>query len=173
MRHTGWCLSLVLVAGLLGAGCRPESSVGDRQTAAHDLVGQWRAKVQFRSGAFTAIRDLEFAYVYNSGGTMMESSNYDAAPPVPPAYGIWRKTGPNQFETKYEFYVTKAPARLEDLTGGGGWLPAGRGVFLERITISDDGDSFASTIRYQALDQAGRAAEGGGEAEGRGVRLRF
>jgi len=166
-------LSLVLVAGLLGAGCRPEFSVGGREAAAHDLVGQWRAKVQFRSGAFTAIRDLEFVYVYNSGGTMMESSNYDAAPPVPPAYGIWKKAGPKQFETKYEFYVTKAPARLEDLTGGGGWLPAGRGVFLERITISDDGDSFTSTIRYQAFDQAGRAAEGGGDAEGRGVRLRF
>ena len=173
MRRTAWYLSVVLVAGLLGSGCRPESSVGDRQATAHDLVGQWRAKVQFRSGAFAGIRDLEFAYVYNSGGTMTESSNYDAAPPVPPAYGIWRTTGLNQFEAKYEFYVTKAPVRLEDLTGGGGWLPAGRGVLLERITISDDGNSFTSAIRYQAFDQAGRAAEGWDEAEGRGVRLRF
>jgi hypothetical protein len=173
MRRTAWCLSLVLVAALLETGCRPDSSAGEGKSATNDLVGQWRAKIQFRSGAFAAIKNLEFVYVYNSGGTMMESSNYDAAPPVPPAYGIWRKIGPNQFEAKYEFYVTKAPARLEEIPEGGGWLPAGRGVFLERIIISNDGESFTSTIRYEADDQAGKAVTGGGEAEGRGVRLRF
>ncbi len=174
MRITVWCSSLVLLAGLLATGCRPESSAGgDGGPAAHALVGQWRAELEFRSGALAAIKDLEFIYVFNNGGTMMESSNYDAAPPVPPAYGIWRRIGPDQFEAKYEFYVTKAPARLEDITGGGGWLPAGRGLFLERIALSNDGESFTSTIRYQALDQAGKAVEGGGEAVGRGKRLRF
>jgi hypothetical protein len=174
MKFTAWCSSLVLLTGMLATGCRPESSAGGNGgPAAHDLVGQWRAKLQFRSGAFAAIKDLEFAYVFNAGGTMTESSNYDAAPPVPPAYGIWRRVDRSQFEAKYEFYVTKAPARLEDITGGGGWLPAGRGFFLERITISDDGESFTSTIRYEAFDQAGKPVEGGGEAEGRGVRLRF
>ena len=174
MKFTVWCSSLVLLAGLLATGCRPESSAGgDGDPATHDLVGQWRAKLQFRSGAFAAVKDLEFTYVYNVGGTMTESSNYDAAPPVPPAYGIWRRIGRNQFEAKYEFYVTKAPARLEDITESGGWLPVGRGVFWERITISEDGESFISTIRYEAFDQAGKSVEGGGEAEGRGVRLRF
>jgi hypothetical protein len=104
---------------------------------------------------------------------MTESSNYDASPPVPPAYGIWRKVGDRQFEAKYEFYVTKAPAAFGEIAKGGGWAPAGRGVFVERITVSENGDSFSSRIRYDQYDTAGKPAEGGGEATGRGVRLKF
>jgi len=141
--------------------------------AAQDLAGEWRATLQFRDGAFAPIGDLEFMYVFHAGGTMMESSNYDASPPVPPAYGIWRRVGPSRFEAKYEFYATKAPAALEEITKGGGWLPAGRGVFLETITLSDDGEAFTSTIRYDAFDQAGKPIEGGGTATGQGVRLKF
>ena len=37
------------------------------------------------------MKDLEFMYVFNVGGTMTASSNYDGAPPVPPAYGVWRR----------------------------------------------------------------------------------
>ena len=50
-----------------------------------DLVGAWKGKVQFKTGAFAAVTDLDFLYVFNAGGTMTESSNYDAAPPVTPA----------------------------------------------------------------------------------------
>jgi hypothetical protein len=53
--------------------------------AAGDLAGEWRAQLQFSSGAFAPIKDLEFMYSFNQGGTMTESSNYDASPPVPPA----------------------------------------------------------------------------------------
>ena len=49
-----------------------------RATPTPDLVGQWRAKLQFTSGAFAPVKDLEFMYVFNLGGTMTESSNYDA-----------------------------------------------------------------------------------------------
>lgn len=145
----------------------------DPAAAGPDLTGAWRSRLQFKSGAFASIHDLEFLYVFNAGGTMTESSNYDGAPPVPPAYGVWRKLGPNQYEAHYEFYATKAPAKLEDLTGGGGWLPAGRGVLVERITLSADGGSFTSTLRYDALDAAGKPIEGGGEAEGHGARIAF
>ncbi|MGH6690658.1 MAG: hypothetical protein ACREF4_08270, partial [Gammaproteobacteria bacterium] len=138
-----------------------------------DLVGAWRAQLQFTSGAFAAMKDLEFMYVFNAGGTMTESSNYDGAPPVPPAYGIWRRTGPGRFEARYEFYVTRPPAALAEITRGGGWLPAGRGVFTETITLSADGGSFTSSIRYEAFDAAGQPAEGGGVADGRGVRIGF
>ena len=34
-----------------------------------DLVGQWRARLQFRDGPFSAVDDLEFMYVFNVGGT--------------------------------------------------------------------------------------------------------
>jgi hypothetical protein len=46
-------------------------------------------------------------------------------------------------------------------------------VFVERITVSQDGKSFTSKITYQQFDVAGKPAEGGGEATGQGVRLTF
>jgi hypothetical protein len=162
---------LARTTGLLGAllfqaGCsttlQPE-----------DLVGAWRSRLQFTSGAFAVVKDLEFMYVFNAGGTLTESSNYDGAPPVPPAYGVWRKVGPDQFEAKYAFYITRAPARLEDMTGGGGWLPAGHGVFTERIRLAADGKSFESTMSYEAFDQSGKPVAGGGNATGHGVRIDF
>ena len=145
----------------------------DRRPATLDLVGQWRARLRFVSGDFAAFDDLEFMYVFNLGGTMTESSNYDAAPPVPPAYGIWRQVGPGRFETKYEFYPTRPPAALAELTAGKGWLAAGRGIFSETITVADDGETFSSIVRYEAFDGAGAPVDGGGQGEGRGVRLRF
>ncbi len=138
-----------------------------------ELVGQWRARLEFRDGDFAAFGDLEFMYVFNAGGTMTESSNYDAAPPVPPAYGIWRRTGPDRFEARYEFYPTSAPAGVEEITSGGGWRCAGRGVFTETIAVSPDGATFASEILYEAFDEAGEPVAGGGMGTGRGVRLRF
>jgi hypothetical protein len=140
---------------------------------ASDLAGEWRAQLQFTSGAFAPIKDLEFMYVFNQGGTMTESSNYDASPPVPPAYGIWRKVGDNKYEAKYEFYVTKPPASFDDIKNAGGWGPAGRGIFVEQITLSPDGKSFTSKIKYDQFDAAGKPAEGGGVATGKGVRLTF
>ena len=138
-----------------------------------ELVGQWRARMSFASGDFAAVEGLEFMYVFNLGGTLTESSNYDAAPPVPPAYGIWRQVGPGRFEARYEFYPTSPPAALADLTAGQGWLAAGRGIFSETITVADDGATFSSIVRYEALDSAGEPVDGGGAGEGRGVRLRF
>ena len=44
--------------------------------AVANLAGAWRGKVQFTSGAFAEIKDLEFMYAFNAGGTMTESSNY-------------------------------------------------------------------------------------------------
>lgn len=175
-------LRLLLLAGFGVAACtqRPapatqETSAGAATPAANeaDLAGEWRAQLQFSSGAFVSMKDLEFMYSFNQGGTMTESSNYDGAPPVPPAYGIWRKVGPKEFETKYEFWVTKAPAKFDEIVKGGGWGPAGRGVFVEHITLSDDGKSFTSKIKYDQFDTAGKPAEGGGEATGKGVKLAF
>lgn len=155
-----------LVTLLLSTGCSTNREAGG-------LVGAWRSRVQFSGGAFAAMKDLEFMYVFNAGGTLTESSNYDGAPPVPPAYGVWREVGPMQYEARYLFYITKAPARLEDMTGGGGWLPAGHGVFTERIRLADDGTSFESTITYEAFDPSGKPVAGGGDATGHGVRIDF
>lgn len=164
-------LSLFLaLASMSVAGCA--HSVAQAGPASSPvLVGAWRSAIQFKSGAFASIKDLEFMYVFNSGGTLTESSNYDGAPPVPPAYGVWRSVGANEFEAKYEYYATKPPSRLEDLTTGGGWLPSGRGVFVERIKVAAGGRSYVSTIRYEVFDPARKPVEGGGEAEGHGIRI--
>lgn len=165
--------ALLLVLSALALGCQPQPARETPAPTGPDLVGQWRATQQFTSGPFAAVKDLEFLYVFNAGGTMMESSNYDGMPPVPPAYGIWRRSGPNTFELKYEFYMTKPPAALDELARGGGWAPAGRGVLTETLTLSADGNSFSSRLHFQALDAAGNPADGGGEAVGHGVRLKF
>ncbi len=174
MTTVGLALSVLQVAGC-GPSQRPMGAADTTaaETAGADLVGEWRAQLQFTTGAFAPVKDLEFMYVFNQGGTMTESSNYDASPPVPPAYGIWRKVGIGEFEAKYEFYVTKPPAAFGEISKGGGWAPAGRGVFVERIKLSADGNSFTSTIKYVQFDTAGQAAEGGGEATGKGVKLTF
>jgi len=165
---------LVLLSMLLHvASCSRDEAAATRTSVAGDLVGAWRAKLQFDSGAFAAIKNLEFMYVFNAGGTLTESSNYDGAPPVPPAYGVWRATGPQQFEAKYAFYITQAPKQFADITSGGGWMPNGHGVFTERITLAPDGHSFESSIAYQVFDSLGAAAPGGGQAKGRGVRIAF
>ena len=163
----------LVVALLASASCARTAPEASQASPPAGLVGAWRAKLQFDSGAFAAIKNLEFMYVFNAGGTLTESSNYDGAPPVPPAYGVWRATGPQQFEAKYVFYITQAPKQFADIISGGGWMPNGHGVFTERITLAPDGQSFESSITYQVFDSSGAPASGGSEAKGRGVRIAF
>ena len=138
--------AMLLLAGL---SCRATDTIPD-------LVGAWRGGVQFTTGDFAAVKDLDFMYVFNAGGTLIESSNYDGAPPVPPAYGIWRKVSERKYQAKYSYYVSKAPANIEEITKGGGWSPGGYGVLTQEITLSSDGKSFESTIRYEVFDVAGK-----------------
>jgi len=163
----------ILVAAVLASGCRRSDQQSKSEQTEQGLVGAWRARVQFKDGAFSEVKDIEFMYVFNAGGTMTESSNYDAIPPVPPAYGVWRRIGPNKYEAKYEYYATRVPDTSEHLAVGSGWLPAGRGVLLETITVASDGKSFTSKIRYDAFDQSGKSVEGGGDAIGKGISLKF
>jgi hypothetical protein len=160
--------SLSLLAVVLLA-CNPTPS---SQEAPPPIIGAWRSSLHFSSGAFASIKDLEFMYVFNQGGTLTESSNYDGAPPVPPAYGAWRAISATAFEAKYEFYVT-APAPPDAFKTGAGWLPSGRGIFTERITLAADGKTFTSTITYEAFDTHGQPVAGGGTATGTAVRIGF
>jgi hypothetical protein len=176
MKILGRCFLGILWAALpaaLGCGRAAPSATPPQVSPPQELVGAWRSRIRFRGGPFAEMKDLEFLYVFNAGGTLTESSNYDGAPPVPPAYGIWRQTGPRQYELRYSFYVTKPPASFDDLAKGGGWLPAGRGDFAEKITLSDDGKTYKSTIAYAPFDLAGRPAEGDSKADGDGVRMEF
>jgi len=163
----GFAFPAVLALLLLPIACTSENA-----TESAPLVGAWRSTVQFESGAFAEIKDLEFMYVFNAGGTLTESSNYDGAPPVPPAYGAWRMIGPNVFEARYEFFST-APSEPEAFVKGAGWLPSGHGVLTERIEVAPDAKTFTSTLRYEAFGKRGEPIEGGGTARGQGVRIGF
>ncbi len=54
-------LLLVLLVGMAAFLRRRPPAAG----VATDLVGEWRAQLQFSSGAFAPIKDLEFMYVFN------------------------------------------------------------------------------------------------------------
>lgn len=166
-------MSIAVIVASFSTGCEKSDGQSKNENQVQDLTGAWRAQIQFTNGAFASINDLEFMYVFNDGGTMTESSNYDAAPPVPPAYGIWREIGKNQFEVRYEFYVSRPLDSLQALTINGGWLPAGRGVLTDTITLAFDGQSFTSKVIYESFDQAGRPIPSGGEANGLGTRMGF
>jgi len=173
VRQTGYGLAILLMAAIM-AGCCDRDSKDSRNVAMEqDIVGAWRSTVQFTSGPFAAVNDLEFMYLFNAGGTMIESSNYDAAPPVPPAYGVWRSLDSNRFELRYEFYMTQVPDSSKNLSIESGWLPAGRGLFVDTVTLSSDGKSFVSKAHFSPLDQSGKAIEGGGVASMKGERIGF
>jgi len=135
------------------------------------LVGAWRGPAKFTTGPYVEANDLELMYVFHADGTMTESSNYDGAPPVPPAYGAWKQTGPRQYEAHYEFYAVKPPAALDEITKGGGWGPDGRGVLTQKITLADDGRAFESSIRMEVFDKLGKPAPGSGDATARAQRM--
>lgn len=148
----------ILLATVFVGGCAGTGQTVGSSDSHESLVGAWRSDVQFSSGDFASIHDLEFLYAFSGdrdGGTLTESSNYDAAPPVPPAYGAWRSTGPRTYRARYVFFTTKPPESLDAITKGNGWSPAGRGELTELITLSNDGRSFSSRITLQLFDTAG------------------
>ena len=155
-------------ATLLATGCHVEMN-----STRCDLAGAWHGKVEFTSGAYAGTKGFEFMYAFNAGGTMTESSNYDASPPVSPAYGVWKKIGSRQYEARYEFFVDKPPANFDEIAKGGGWAPDGRGLFTEKITLTADGNSFNSTITYELFDQQGNFITGGGKATCKAERMKF
>ena len=99
-----------LLAGVFPGTCPAQTGKGS-----DNLAGAWRGQVQFTTGAFAEAKDLEFMYVFTAGGTVTESSNYDAAPPVPPAYGVWKKVGTRKYEAKYQFFQSKAVSSVDEL----------------------------------------------------------
>lgn len=138
-----------------------------------DLAGAWRGAVTFSSGMFAGLKGLEYMYVFHADGTMTESSNYDGVPPVPPAYGVWRKTAARTYEAKYQFFQTKAVKTSDELVKQGGFIPDGYGIITQTITLSTDGNSFTSRISVAMFDTAGKAMAGGSTGTASGTRIKF
>ena len=164
-------LASLLVASF--AGTLPSTFAAETGKVGDNLVGAWRGKVQFTTGAFAATTDLEFMYVFNVEGTMTESLNYDAAPPVPPAYGVWRKVGPRRYEAKYQFFQSKAVTTADELVKGGGWGQDGYGILAQKMTLSADGNSFESRINLELFDKDGKPAAGGGEGTATARKVKY
>ncbi|MEO8621829.1 MAG: hypothetical protein ABI625_12240 [bacterium] len=174
MRNRARYALSTLTAVLVISGCTntPSSEASVKEGA--QLVGAWRSKITFKSGSLAEMKNLEFLYSYNAGGTMTESSNYDeAANSSPPAYGVWRRIDAHTFETKYLFYTTKAPSAADGEPKGTDWWPAGHGVLTETITLSDNGQTYTSTIKLATFDKADAPVEGGGTGTGVGTRIVF
>ncbi len=175
MKQFGRLILLILSTALITSGCENDRSSqasvsGDRV----ELVGAWRAKISFQNGPLAAMKDLEFLYSYNAGGTMTESSNYDeAANSSPPAYGVWRQRDTRTFETKYVFYTTRAPRSGDGAPKDSDWWPDGHGVLAETITLSNDGQTYSSRIRLSTFDSTGKQIAAGAEGTGTGTRIVF
>jgi hypothetical protein len=164
---------LIATAIMLFAGVSPKESLAQARVDQDTLAGAWEGQVQFSAGAFAAVKDLRFMYAFMANGTMLESSNYDAAPPVPPAYGVWKKTSARQYLAKYRFYISSPVASADELIKGGGWGPGGYGVLTEKIELAADGNSFLSTLSLELFDKDGKSLGDGGAATGSAQRLRF
>ncbi|MBB6049222.1 hypothetical protein [Armatimonas rosea] len=164
-------VALTACALALFATVGSSTSLAQPRKATDSLAGAWQGKVQFTTGAFATVKDLEFMYAFHAGGTMNESSNYDGAPPAPPAYGVWRKVAPRTYEAKYRFFQPKAVASADELVKGGGWAPDGYGILTQKITLSADGNAFDSKLTLKLFNKDGKAIDGGGEATAHGKRI--
>jgi hypothetical protein len=164
---------LIAAAMFLCAGFAPRAALAQASSDHDTLTGAWEGKVQFSAGAFAAVKDLRFMYAFIADGTMFESSNYDSAPPVPPAYGVWKKISERQYLAKYRFYISSPVASADELIKGGGWGPGGYGVLTEKIELATDGNSFVSTLSLELFDKDGKSLGDGGAAKGSAARLGF
>ena len=160
------------LAFALIACAMPGTSLAQAAKGNDDLAGAWRGAMQFTSGAFAETKDLELMYAFAAGGTMTESSNYDAMPPVPPAYGVWRKVGARKYEAKYQFFQTRPVSSADELVKGGGWAPNGYGILTQTFTLSADGNTFESRATLEMFDKDGKSVPGG-EATAKGRRIGF
>ncbi len=168
MRSVAMATCALAMFGVLSA-C--SSSKSPPVESLDPLVGAWQAQVQFHEGAFAAVKDLQLLYAFNAGGTMLESSNYDGAPPVPPAYGSWRQTAPGRYELRYRFFTSKPPADFAEIKAGGGWMPAGHGDIREQIELAGDGRSYTSRLTVTLFDTDGKPIGSGETATGQGARI--
>jgi hypothetical protein len=161
-------------AGLLGASAifsAPVADAAEQHDSGSGLEGGWRARVTIASGPIQGVG--QFLFTYARGGGLVESSNFDEMPPVPPAYGSWVNTRGQTFQSTYVFFTTVL-ADANDV--GAGWQFSGSGKIKESIQLRNDGDTYSSDLTYQLFDtedQPLRGQSGVGKALARRIRVEF
>jgi hypothetical protein len=149
-------VAFLIGLALLGTAACSKSSPAGAPAKTSSLEGGWRAHVTFGSGPLKGV-PFQFLIMYAAGGGMVESSNFDEVPPVPPAYGSWGRTGPSNFKSTYIFWTTKT-ANAKDVAKG--WTFSGIGVLNENIALSKTGDAYSSSISYQLYDTEDKPLSG-------------
>ena len=132
------------LAATVGVGAFPNiASAADAQNPGDALVGAWRG-----TATVTGLGSFETLLAFALGGTLVHSASLDlqntpAAPTLStPSYGAWKRTGPNQYAVKFEFFTFDAQTN-----------PAGSGVVKEQLTV--DEDQLTGTITVTLFDTSG------------------
>jgi len=147
------------------------ADAGEQHGSSPGLEGGWRARVTIASGPIAGVG--QFLFTYALGGGLVESSNFDEMPPVPPAYGSWVTTGGLNFQSTYVFFTTVL-ADPNDV--GAGWQVSGSGKIKEAIQLKNDRNSYASNLSYQLFDSNDGpllGQSGVGKAVGRRIQVEF
>ena len=107
--------------------------------------------LQFTSGAFAPAKDLEFMYVLNLGrhhDRVVVRRRRASRCRRPTESG--GRSDPREFEAKYEFYVTKAPAAFAEIAKGSGVESGGDGG-VRRADCAFGGRPFRSPRRSSTI----------------------
>jgi hypothetical protein len=139
----------------------------EASTHRRSLEGGWRAQVTIESGPLIGLQ--QFLLVYSAGGGMVESSNFDEVPPVPPAYGSWAATGDGNFRSTYVFFTTE---QIDSCNPGAGWAFSGSGKLREAITVATTGNDYTSRLSYELFDTSDKLLPGQ-SGEGHSVACRI
>ena len=168
-RRAATVCAIALITGLAAGTSSVVAS--NRPRSSGSLEGGWRARVTFTTGPLKGV-PFQFLLTYAAGNGMVESSNLDESPPVPPAYGTWQQTGRHTYKNTYVFWTTKI-ANPHDLTQG--WTFAGSGLLTEKITLANAGNAYESTITYRLYDATDKplpGQSGTGHASARRITIR-
>lgn len=125
------------LAATIGVGAFPNiATAASTENPGDALVGAWRGVA-----TLTGLGSFETLLSFALGGTLVHSASLDLqnTPSAPnlssPSYGAWKRTGPNQYAVKFEFFTFDAQTN-----------PSGSGVVKEQLSVDDDKLTGAITV---------------------------
>lgn len=169
----------VLLVPILLTGCKitrlPQAqTITAGALAPIELTGAWHTNITLDSGVVAGRHRMQVLAAYHGDGTMTMSFPADSLGiPALVAYGVWRRTGPRQFESRSVFLEARSPTAKGGKGKVGDRRVAAHGILAETITLSADANGYSATVRVEMLDSAGVMIGGGAVGRGTGVRVTF